>query len=298
MLFRSYPDFEAALTAADIERISGQGRIASLIGVEGGHAIEGSLPALRMLHALGARYMTLTHWKTTDWADAATDHPQHHGLSEHGEAVVREMNRIGMLVDLSHVSPDTMKDALRVSRSPVMFSHSNARALCDHPRNVPDDVLALLRDNGGVVMATFIPDFVAPEKVAWNLRREEEAERVRAAVEGEEEVGRRLAAWDQANPAPRGTLAQVADHIDHIRKVAGIDRIGIGGDFDGITEVVVGLEDVSKYPDLFAELLRRGYGEHDLQKIAGSNVLRVMRNVERISRTLQAERGPSTMLAK
>jgi membrane dipeptidase len=289
-LLRRYPDLALALTADDIERIHREGRIGSLIGLEGGHAIEGSLGALRMLHALGARYMTLTHWKTTDWADAATDHPQHGGLSERGEAVVREMNRIGMLVDLSHVSPDTMKDALRVSRAPVVFSHSNARALCDHPRNVPDEVLVMLPANGGLVMATFIPDFVAPERIAWNRRREDEAELLRAALEGEEAVDRALAEWERRNPAPRGTLAQVADHIDHIRKVAGIDHVGIGSDFyvGDPNAFPEGLEDPSRFPYLAAELLRRGYADEDVRKLAGRNLLRVMRRMEVVARELQA----------
>ena len=280
------PAFEAALTADDIVRITGQGRIASLIGVEGGHAIESSLPALRMLYRLGARYMTLTHWKTTDWADAATDFPLHQGLTEHGEEVVREMNRLGMMVDLSHVSADTMKDALRVTRAPVVFSHSNARALCDHPRNVPDDVLALIPRNGGVVMVNFIPDFVAPEKVEWTRRRDEEAERLRAETDGEEAVDTRLKAWMERNPAPRGTLRQVADHIDHIRKVAGVDHVGIGSDFyvGDPTAFPEGLEDPSRFPYLIAELLRRGYGDEDVRKIAGRNLLRVLRGAEGVAR--------------
>lgn len=289
-VIRRHPDLEAALTADDIERITRQGRIASLIGVEGGHAIEGSLPALRTLYRLGARYMTLTHWKTTDWADAATDFPLHQGLSERGEAIVREMNRLGMLVDLSHVSPDTMKDALRISRAPVVFSHSNARAVCDHPRNVPDEVLALVARNKGVVMVNFIPDFVAPERVDWNRRRDQEAERLRAEADGEGEVDRRLKNWTSRNPAPRGTLAQVADHIDHVRKVAGVDYIGIGSDFYVGDPLAFpeGLEDPSRFPHLFAELLRRGYGDEDVRKIAGRNLLRVLRGAEAVARNLPA----------
>ena len=280
------PAFEAALTADDIVRIAGQGRIASLIGVEGGHAIESSLPALRMLYRLGTRYMTLTHWKTTDWADAATDFPLHQGLTEQGEEVVREMNRLGMMVDLSHVSADTMRDALRVTRAPVVFSHSNARAVCDHPRNVPDDALSLVARNGGVVMVNFIPDFVAPEKVEWTRRRDQEAERLRAGTDGEEAVDAGLKAWTERNPAPRGTLRQVADHIDHIRKVAGVDHVGIGSDFyvGDPTAYPEGLEDPSRFPYLIAELLRRGYGDEDVRKIAGRNLLRVLRGVEAVAR--------------
>jgi membrane dipeptidase len=283
-LIRRYPDLEAALSADDIERIAGHGKIASLIGVEGGHAIESSLPALRILYRLGVRYMTLTHWKTTDWADAATDFPLHQGLSEHGEAIVREMNRLGMLVDLSHVSPDTMKDALRVSRAPVLFSHSNARAVCDHPRNVPDEVLSMVARNGGVVMVNFIPDFVAPEKVDWNRRRDQEAERLRAEADGEDEVDRRLKDWVQRNPAPRGTLRQVADHVDHIRRIAGVDHIGIGSDFYVGDPLAFpeGLEDPSRFPYLIAELLRRGYSDEDVRKIAGRNLLRVLRGAEAV----------------
>lgn len=288
-----YPELEFARTAADIERIHRAGRIASMIGVEGGHAIQNSLSALRLFHDLGVRYMTLTHSKTIDWADASTDHAVHNGLSEFGEEVVREMNRAGIFVDLSHVSAETMKDAIRVSRAPVLFSHSSARALVDVPRNVPDDVLRLLSGNGGVIMITFVPGFIAPSAVEWNARRDSVAEALRRELDDPAEIGRRLREWTRANPAPRGTLADVADHIDHVRKVAGIDHIGIGSDFDGITSTPVGLEDVSTYPVLFAELLRRGYGEQDLKKIAGLNLLRAMREMERVAARLQAERAPS-----
>ena len=292
-LVARYPELELARTAADIERIHRQGKIASLIGVEGGHAIQGSLAALRLFHALGVRYMTLTHTATTDWADAATDFPRHRGLSEFGEEVVREMNRLGIFVDLSHTSPETMKDALRVSRAPVIFSHSSARALVDHPRNVPDDVLRLLPANGGVVMVTFVPGFTAPGSREWEARRDSVAERLRAELDDPAEIARRLRAWSEANPAPASSIAAIADHIDHIRRVAGIDHVGIGSDFDGISSTPVGLEDVSRFPYLFAELLRRGYSEEDVKKIAGLNLLRAMRRMEEVAAQLQRERPPS-----
>ena len=297
-MVRKYPDaFELALTADDVERAFKKGRIASLIGMEGGHSIDNSLGALRMFYRAGARYMTLTHSKNTAWADSSTDTPAANGLTPFGEEVVREMNWLGMLVDLSHVSPDTMEDALRVTAAPVVFSHSSARALTDVPRNVPDRILQLLPKNGGVVMVTFVPGFLSSKVADWTKQQTAEQERLRKQVPGDDNaVKAGLAAWAAAHPAPRATLADAADHIDHIRKVAGIDHVGLGGDFDGITSVAQGLEDVSTYPALFAELLRRGYSEDDLRKIAGLNVLRVMRSVERVSHTLQKERGPSTML--
>lgn len=258
-----YPDrLELALTAADVERIQRAGKIASLIGMEGGHSIDSSLGALRMMYRLGARYMTLTHSLNVPWADSATDTPVHNGLTAFGEDVIREMNRLGMLVDLSHVSPDTMADALRVSQAPIIFSHSSAKAIANVPRNVPDDILAQLPKNGGVIMVTFVPGFISQEVADYNARDEN---------------------WRKANPAPRATLIQVADHIDHIRKVAGVDHVGLGGDFDGITQVVLGLEDVSTYPDLIAELLRRGYSDEDIRKITGRNILRVMRRAELVA---------------
>ncbi len=251
-----YPDALAlALTADDIERSRKQGRIASLIGMEGGHSINSSLATLRRMHRLGARYLTLTHGLNTPWADSATDTPLSDGLSPFGEDVLREMNRLGMLVDLSHTSPATMADALRVVTAPVIFSHSSARALTDVPRNVPDEILSQLPTNGGLVMVTFVPQFVSREVAAWNARPEAE----------------------RTGPAPRATLAQVADHVDHIRKTAGIDHVGLGGDFDGITTVVQGLEDVSTYPHLVAELLRRGWTDADIGKLTWHNLLRVMR---------------------
>jgi membrane dipeptidase len=290
-----YPDtFELALTADDVERIFGAGKIASLIGMEGGHSIDSSLGALRMCHALGARYMTLTHGANLPWADSATDTPARGGLSGFGEEVVREMNRLGMLVDLSHVSPDTMKDAIRVSAAPVIFSHSSARAVTDHPRNVPDDVLRLLPGNGGVVMVTFVPSFVSTKAAEHSRRAQAEQARLQAAHPADAEaVDRAMAAWRRQNPEPRVTLADVADHIDHIRRVAGIDHLGIGSDFDGITTVPVGLEDVSTFPALTAELLRRGYTDDDVKKVLGLNVLRVMRAAEATAARLQKERPPS-----
>jgi membrane dipeptidase len=281
-----YPDrLELALTSADVERIQKAGKIASLIGMEGGHSIDSSLGTLRMMYRLGARYMTLTHNNNTPWADSAAEKPSHNGLTPFGEDVVREMNRLGMLVDLSHVSPDTMADALRVSTAPVIFSHSSAKAITNVPRNVPDDILSQMSKNGGVVMVTFVPGFVSQEVADYNAR--ENAERARlTAVAGStpEGVTRDVEAWRAANPAPRATIIQVADHIDHLRKVAGIDHVGLGGDFDGITQVVLGLEDVATYPDLLAELLRRGYSDEDVRKIAGKNILRAFKRAEEVAR--------------
>lgn len=264
--------FEMAYTAADIERSFKAGRIGSLVGMEGGHSIDNSLATLRMFYALGARYMTLTHSANLAWADASTDTAVLGGLSKFGEEVIREMNRLGMLVDLSHVSAATMEDALRVSEAPVIFSHSSAKALCNVPRNVPDNVLQLTAKNGGVVMVTFVPGFISQAVADYDAKP----------------------AAERGPTPPKATLAQVADHIDHIRKVAGIDHIGLGGDFDGITQVVVGLEDVSKYPELTAELLKRGYSDEDLKKILGLNVLRVMKQAEKVAAGLQKTRQPST----
>jgi membrane dipeptidase len=265
--------FQIAYTADDVERGFKNGKISSMIGMEGGHSIDNSLAALRMFYFLGARYMTLTHSSNLAWADSATDKPAHGGLTKFGEEVVREMNRLGMLVDLSHVSPETMEDALRVTEAPVIFSHSSAKAICNVPRNVPDNILQIVAKNGGVVMVTFVPGFISQEVADFNAKPEAERKGL---------------------TAPRATLSQVADHIDHIRKVAGIDHIGLGGDFDGITEVVLGLEDVSKYPDLTAELLKRGYKDDEVKKILGLNVLRVMRQAEKVSAGLQKTRQPST----
>lgn len=299
-MVRKYPDtFELALTADDVERIHGQGKIASMIGLEGGHSIDNSLANLRMFSRLGARYLTLTHTSNTPWADAATDTPKFGGLSPFGEEVIKEMNWLGMLVDLSHVSPDTMEDAIRVSQAPVIFSHSDARALNDHPRNVPDNILQLLPKNGGVIMVTFVPGFASPKVNAWNTRQTAEQDRLKAAFPNDAAAARAgVDAWTAANPAPRATIADVADHVDHIRKIAGIDHIGIGGDFDGITQTVQDLDNVSTYPRLTAELLRRGYSDADIKKILGQNILRVMRAAEKVSQRLQAERGPSTAVFK
>jgi membrane dipeptidase len=300
-MLQRYPEtFELALSADDVQRIAKRGRIASLIGMEGGHSIDNSLGALRMFYRLGARYMTLTHSKNTPWADSCSDVPGSDGLSRFGEEVVREMNRLGMLVDLSHTAPATMDDALRVSAAPVIFSHSSSRAVNDVPRNVPDDILKRLPANGGVVMVTFVPGFLSPAVAAWN--KTQEAEQARLAAEFPNDPARvtaDLAAWTAAHPAPRATIADAANHIDHIRQVAGIDHIGLGGDFDGINSVPLGLEDVSTYPALLAELLRRGYSDADIRKITSGNVLRAFRQAEAVARRLQAERQPSTMpLAK
>ena len=256
-IFRRYPDvFGEAYSASDVERVFGQGRIASIMGMEGGHAIENSLGALRAFYAMGVRYMTLTHNGTLDWADSANDDHRHGGLTEFGREVVREMNRLGMLVDLSHTSAETMNDALDVAEAPVIWSHADTRGVRDHPRNVPDQVLRRLPDNGGVVMITFVPSFLTE--------------------------------------ADEATVADVADHIEHVVELAGMDHVGIGGDFDGISSTPVGLEDVSTYPTLLAELSRRGWSEADLAKLAGENVLRVMREAEAVARRLQRERPPST----
>ena len=291
-----YPERLAlALTAADIEREFKRGRVASLLGMEGGHVIENSLGTLRSYYDLGARYMTLTHNVTLDWADAALDSTRHDGLTDFGREVVREMNRLGMLVDLSHVSPATMSDALDVTQAPVIFSHSSARALTEHPRNVPDSILQRLPKNGGVVMVTFVPAFVSNEVAQYEKRETEENKRISAEVADTAEVSRRMEQWSAANPRPQATLAQVADHIEHVRKVAGADHVGLGSDFDGITNVPVGLEDVSTFPQLFAELIRRGWSDDDLRTLAGRNVLRVLREAERTSERLRKERQPSTM---
>jgi membrane dipeptidase len=278
-----YPEtFALATTSAEVEAAMKQGKIASLIGMEGGHSIGSSLEILRQMHALGARYMTITHSLTTDWADSATDAPKHDGLSPFGFAVIAEMNRLGMIADLSHVSEATMHDVLDKGTAPVLFTHSNARGVTPHPRNVPDNVLKRLPQNGGVVMVTFVPGFTSPERRQWEYEKAAVAGRFKLEFTGNP-VGEKAAvdAWIAANPQPKSTLSQVADHIDHIRKVAGIDHIGIGGDFGGVDELPVGLENVSTYPALFSELVRRGYSKADLAKIAQGNTLRVMRGVEK-----------------
>jgi membrane dipeptidase len=282
---------EMASTAADIRRIQKAGRIASLIGVEGGHQIGNSPAALRQFHALGARYMTLTHSKNNDWADSATDDPVHDGLTPFGRAIVREMNRLGMMVDLSHVSPKTMRDALAASRAPIIFSHSNARALMDHARNVPDDVLKLLPANGGVVMVNFFPGFISDAYRRRAAERDAEDARVKNLYSGQpERRAAALAAWDSAHPEVDATLAEVADHIEHVRRIAGVDHVGIGSDFDGISGTSPkGLEGVETYPALLAELARRGWSDSDLAKLAGANVLRAMERVEQVAAGMKNE---------
>lgn len=286
MLARYPRAFEFADSADDIVRIHRAGRIASMIGMEGGEAINNNLAVLRQFRRAGVLYMTLCHGRTTSWVDSATDAPRHGGLSPFGEDVVREMNRIGMLVDLSHVSADAMRDALRVSRAPVIFSHSSAYALTPHPRNVPDDVLRLLRDNRGIVMVNFYPGFVSDEVRLWAAARAGEQARQRALFPDDpQRAADGLAEWAAANLRPAATVADVADHIEHVRDVAGIDSVGLGADFDGVPFVPEGLEDVATYPNLFAELIRRGWSDADLAKLAGGNLLRVLRQAERVSRT-------------
>jgi membrane dipeptidase len=291
-LVARYPDtFELALTADDITRIHRRGKIASLIGMEGGHSIDNSLAVLRMTYALGARYMTLTHVKNTDWADAAGDQPKHHGLTPFGEQVVREMNRLGMLVDLSHVTDETMRAALKVSQAPVIFSHSGACAVCDCPRNVPDDVLRLTTANGGVVMVCFLPGYLTEKGRASMAAADAEKARLRDLYpENSPQLKEALAAWHKHHPwQHEASLTDVADHIDHVRKVAGIDHVGIGSDFDGFDGPPDGLEDVSCYPALLAEMMRRGYTKEDIKKLAGLNLLRVMHEAEKASAKLKAE---------
>lgn len=289
-----YPDsMGLALSARDVENEARWARVASLLGIEGGHAIENSLGLLRAYYQLGVRYMTLTHSKNTDWADSATDSPRHGGLSPFGEEVVREMNRLGMLVDLSHVSPETMHDALRVAEAPVIFSHSSAKAICNHPRNVPDDVLALLPKNGGVVMVTFVASFVSQEFAdqagpLWLAFQKK--------IAGVTDAAAREAAYREAFAGvtwPKVTIAQVADHIDHVRKVAGVDHVALGGDYDGNDTWPVGMEDVSGYPKLFAELIRRGWSDEDLARLARGNILRAMKQAEDVATRLQGVRKPS-----
>ena len=285
-----YPDtFELALTAADIERIHRQGKIASLIGMEGGHSINNSLAVLRMAYGLGARYMTLTHTKNTDWADAAGDQPKHHGLTPFGEDIVREMNRLGMLVDLSHVTDETMRAALKVSRAPVIFSHSSVRALCDSPRNVPDDVLATTARKGGVVMVCFLPGYLTERgRVAMAASEAEKARLRQLYPDSSPRFKKAMDAWHRKHPSlHEASLDDVADHIEHVRKVAGIDHVGIGSDFEGFDGAPDGLEDVSCYPALLAELMRRGYTREEIKKVAGLNLLRVFREVEKVSAQLK-----------
>jgi membrane dipeptidase len=288
-LVAKYPaELVRADSATDIEAAFTSRRTASLIGMEGGHSIGSSLAVLRAMYRAGARYMTITHTLNTPWADSATDAPKYDGLAPFGVAVIKEMNRIGMLIDLSHVSEATMNDALDVTKSPVIFSHSGARALDDHPRNVPDSVLTRLKANGGIVMAVFLPDYLNEAVRQWEGAQRGEVVRQDYLHIGDPAGAKAaLADWVKANPRPRATLAQAADHIDHIRKVAGIDHIGLGGDFDGMSSVADGLEDVSTYPALFTELARRGYSQADLEKIASRNLIRVMRAAEKVAASMK-----------
>ena len=296
-LIRRYPDaLELALTSADAERIMAAGRVASLIGAEGGHSIGSSLGTLRALYALGVRYMTLTHNRNLPWADSATDEPSAGGLTAFGREVVREMQRLGMLVDLSHVSPDTMRDALDTAEGPVLFSHSSALAICDHPRNVPDEILARLPGNGGTCMVNFVPPFISQACRDWAEEFTEDMKRRGfdlKTVPGRGQLKAERAAWEAEHPRPRVTLAEVADHVEHVREVAGVDHVGIGGDYDGVDWLPEGLEDVSRYPALIAELLDRGWSEADCGKLASGNVLRTMRDAEAAARAISARRGPS-----
>ncbi|MEW2082657.1 dipeptidase [Streptomyces sp. NPDC005283] len=294
-LLERYPaDLAAALSADDMEKARGEGRIASLMGAEGGHSINNSLATLRALFALGVRYMTLTHNDNIAWADSATDEVGVGGLSAFGHEVVREMNRVGMLVDLSHVAESTMRDALATSVAPVVFSHSSSRAICDHVRNIPDEVLAQLPANGGIAMATFVPKFILPAAVEWTLAADEN---MRAHglhhLDTTREAMKVHQAFEAANPRPTATAATVADHLDHMREVAGIDHVGIGGDFDGTAFTPAGLEDVAGYPNLIAELLRRGWSDADLAKLTWQNAVRTLRAAEDVARDLQRGRGPS-----
>ncbi|WP_406450839.1 dipeptidase [Streptomyces sp. NBC_00876] len=294
-LLDRYPaDLRRALTADDMEAARAEGRIASLMGAEGGHSIHNSLGTLRALHALGVRYMTLTHNDNIRWADSATDAPGVGGLSPFGHEVVREMNRTGMLVDLSHVAETTMRDALATSVAPVMFSHSSSRAVCDHPRNIPDDVLAQLPANGGIAMATFVPKFVLPEAVAWTQAADDNllAQGLHH-LDTTERAMKVHAAFEATNPRPMATVATIADHLDHMREVAGIDHIGVGGDYDGTAFLPQGLQDVAGYPNLIAELLGRGWSTADLAKLTWQNAVRVLRAAEDVARDLRTRRGPS-----
>jgi membrane dipeptidase len=281
----AYPsDLEMAYTADDIDRIHRSGKIASLVGLEGGHSIDNSLGVLRMLYALGARYMTLTHSQNVDWADSATDTPQHHGLTPFGEQVVHTMNQLGMLVDISHVSAETMRHVLRVTRAPVIASHSSAFALAAHPRNVPDDVLRLVHENGGVIMVNFYSGFIVPEAARVTKDMFQVARELQARYPKEDEFLLALKDWHRAHPIPTGSVHNVVDHIEHIIKVAGVDHVGLGSDFDGISTVPRQLEDVSCYPNITQELLNRGYGREEIHKVLGGNVLRVLRQVEQVAK--------------
>jgi membrane dipeptidase len=278
--------FELATTADDVIRIQQAGKLASLIGVEGGHSIEDSLDKLRRLRELGVGYMTLTHSDTLAWADSATDDAKHGGLSPFGEEVVLEMNRLGMLVDLSHVSPDTMRDALRVTKAPILFSHSSARAVADHPRNVPDDVLRLTRQNGGVVMVNFFSGFVHPESAKRRANMFQVIRELRAKFPAEADYLKARKRWESENPIEAGTVQDVVDHIDHIVKLAGIEHVGLGSDFDGITKTPRQLDDVSTYPMITQELFNRGYRASQIHQLMSGNILRVMRRADEVARDL------------
>ncbi|MGH7545526.1 MAG: dipeptidase [Gemmatimonadota bacterium] len=293
-LAERYPELDMAYTAADVRRIAAAGRIAALIGIEGGHCIENSIGTLRKVYDLGARYMTLTHANTLDWADAATDSARHEGLTPFGEEIVREMNRLGMLVDLSHVSPETMRDAIRVSVAPVLFSHSSARAVADHVRNVPDDVLRLVKENGGVVMINFFSGFVVPEGAEIMAGMFDVMRELRARYPNDDAAyARALDAWRAAHPVPRGDVGILADHIDHVVRIAGVDHVGLGSDYDGVSVLPEGMEDVSRFPVLTEELLRRGYAESDVEQILGGNLLRAFAAAEQVAARIRAERAPS-----
>lgn len=282
-----YPNtFQLALTYDDIIESRKQGKIASLIGVEGGHSIENSIQNLRRLYGMGARYMTLTHSDTLDWADSATDEPRHQGLSLFGEEIVREMNRLGMLVDISHVSPDCMKDAIRVSRAPVIFSHSSARAVADHVRNVPDDVLTLTRKNRGVVMVNFFSGFIEPESARRMSKMFDVIRELKVKFPKEQEYRSEMNKWSKANPVLPGTVHDLIDHIDHIVKIAGVDCVGIGSDYDGVSTLPKQLEDVSTYPVITQELLNRGYSRKDIHKIMSGNIMRVIQQAEKVSQEM------------
>ncbi len=296
-IIQRYPDhLELATTASEIRQAFGRGKIASLLGIEGGHVIENSLGALRAFYRLGVRYMTLAHFANTDWADSATDEVVSDGLSSFGEDVVREMNRLGMLVDLSHVSPATMSDALDVAVAPVIFSHSGARALTDHVRNVPDSILARLPENGGLVMQVFYPPYVSEAYRLYDERSQQEAQvNIQQRFGNDQErIERELERWRSENPPPVSAIGDVADHIEHIRDVAGIDHVGLGSDFDGIPTYVTGLEDVSTFPALLVELSRREWSDEDLRKVAGENLLRVMQDAEAVASRLQREQDALT----
>lgn len=303
-IVRRYPQtFQIATAASDVRAAHKAGRIASMIGVEGGGQIDGSFAVLRAYKRLGAGYLTLTHARTIDWADSATDDPKHDGLTKFGEAVVHELNRLGMLVDLSHVSEATMLDALAVTKAPVIFSHSSARAVCDHPRNVSDAVLKKVAANGGVVMVNFAPNYISDKRRIWGAARGAEQARYNAPPFGGLYIGDPVAAkaalaeWEKANPEPVVTMREVADHIDHIRKVAGIDHVGLGGDYDGLPALPQGMDGVESYPALLAELMRRGWTDSDIAKLAGENVLRVMESAEKVAAAMRDELPATATIA-